>query len=114
MESMNSPLNNKNMSQSILEIIKTLENLKIKRDKLNQEIESMHQLKEKIQNQLNLYGEQMLKLADKLDQKHMMLNKYDKILKDSDSAYSKIVQSTQALCNKIKNEEINLGLKNND
>ena len=112
MDSVNSPLNNKNMNKSMIEITKILDNLKKKRDKLDQEIEDAYQLKVKIQQQLNIYGEQMQKLADNLEQKHILLNIYDKILNDSDSAYSKIIQSTQALYNKIKNEEMKLGLKN--
>ena len=88
------------------------ENLKIKRDKINQDIEEGYQLREKIQQQLNLYGEQLQKVTDDLEQKQTVLNIYDKILNESDSAYSKIVQSTQALYNMVKNEEKKFGYQN--
>ena len=91
-----------------------LEDLKIKRDKLIQEIEEGYQKKEQIQNQLDLYGQQMQNLADNLEQKHILLDSYDKILSQSDLAYSKIVESTQALYNRIKNEEKKFGNKNNE
>ncbi len=96
---------NLNLNDTMNSIINTLENLKIKRDKINQELEEGYQLREKIQQQLNLYGEQLQKVTDDLEQKQTVLNIYDKILNESDSAYSKIVQSTQALYNMVKNEE---------
>ena len=104
--------NNVNLNDTMLQIIQTLENLKIKRDKINQDIEEGYQLREKIQQQLNLYGEQLQKVTDDLEQKQTVLNIYDKILNESDSAYSKIVQSTQALYNMVKNEEKKFGYQN--
>ena len=56
--------NNVNLNDTMLQIIQTLENLKIKRDKINQDIEEGYQLREKIQQQLNLYGEQLQKVTD--------------------------------------------------
>ena len=97
--------NNMNLNDTMMSIIQTLENLKIKREKINQDLEEGYQLREKIQQQLNLYGEQLQKVTDDLEQKQTVLNIYDKILNESDSAYSKIVQSTQALYNMVKNEE---------
>ena len=97
--------NSVNLNDTMIKIIQTLENLKIKRDKINQDLEEGYQLREKIQQQLNLYGEQLQKVTDDLEQKQTVLNIYDKILNESDSAYSKIVQSTQALYNMVKNEE---------
>ncbi len=96
----------------MMSIIQTLENLKIKRDKINQDLEEGYQLREKIQQQLNLYGEQLQKVTDDLEQKQTVLNIYDKILNESDSAYSKIVQSTQALYNMVKNEEKKFNYQN--
>ena len=104
--------NNLNLNKTMIKIIQTLENLKIKRDKINQELEEGYQLREKIQEQLNSYGEQLQKVTDDLEQKQTVLNIYDKILNESDSAYSKIVQSTQALYNMVKNEEKKFGYQN--
>ena len=104
--------NSVNLNDTMIKIIQTLENLKIKRDKINQELDEGYQLREKIQQQLNLYGEQLQKVTDDLDQKQTVLNIYDKILNESDSAYSKIVQSTQALYNMVKNEEKKFGYQN--
>ena len=99
-------------NEIITNIIKTLENLKLRRNKLDKEIEDGIQLKEKIENQLNLYGEQLIKLADDLEQKEELLNIYNNILNKSESAYSKIVQSTQELCKKVKDEEKKFEINN--
>ena len=101
-----------NLNDTMISIVETLENLKLQRDKINQEIEEGYQIREKIQQQLNILGEQLQKVTDGLEQKQTVLNIYDKILNESDSAYSKIVQSTQALYNMVKNEEKKFGYKN--
>ena len=105
-------LTNGNLNDTMLSIIQMLENLKGQRDKINQEIEEGFQIKEKMQAQLNLLGERLQKVTDDLEQKQTVLNIYDKILNESDSAYSKIVQSTQALYNMVKNEEKKFGYNN--
>ena len=104
--------NNANLNDTMINIIETLENLKAQRDQINQDIEEGYQIREKIQQQLNILTEQLQKVTDDLEQKQTMLNIYDKILNESDSAYSKIVQSTQALYNMVKNEEKKFGYKN--
>ncbi len=101
-----------NLNDTMISIVQTLENLKEQREKINQDIEEGYLMREKIQQQLNLYGEQLQKVTDDLEQKQTVLNIYDKILNESDSAYSKIVQSTQALYNMVKNEEKKFGYKN--
>ncbi len=101
-----------NLNDTMISIVETLENLKLQRDKINQDIEEGYQIREKIQQQLNILGEQLQKVTDGLEQKQTVLNIYDKILNESDSAYSKIVQSTQALYNMVKNEEKKFGYKN--
>ena len=105
-------INNGNLNDTMISIIQMLENLKGQRDRLNQDIEEGYQIREKMQQQINLLGEQLQKITDDLEQKQTILNIYDKILNESDSAYSKIVQSTQALYNMVKNEEKKFGYKN--
>ena len=104
--------NNNNLNDTMMNIMQTLENLKSQRDKITQDIEDGYQIREKIQQQLNILGEQLQKVTDDLEQKQTVLNIYDKILNESDSAYSKIVQSTQALYNMVKNEEKKFVYKN--
>ena len=105
-------VNNENLNDTMISIIQTLNNLKTQRDKLNKDIEEGYQIREKIEQQLNLLAEQLQKVTDNLEQKQTVLNIYDKILNESDSAYTKIVQSTQALYNMVKNEEKKFGYNN--
>ena len=105
-------VNNENLNDTMISIIQTLNNLKSQRDKLNKDIEEGYQIREKIEQQLNLLAEQLQKVTDNLEQKQTVLNIYDKILNESDSAYTKIVQSTQALYNMVKNEEKKFGYNN--
>ena len=101
----NEELNNGNLNETMMSIIQTLENLKDQRDKINQDIEEGYVVREKIQQELNALTEGLQRVTENLEQKQTILNIYDKILNESDSAYSKIVQSTQALYNMVKNEE---------
>ena len=104
--------NNGNLNDTMINIMQTLENLKAQRDKITQDIEDGYQIRDKIQQQLSVLSEQLQKVTDDLEQKQTVLNIYDKILNESDSAYSKIVQSTQALYNMVKNEEKKFVYKN--
>ena len=101
----NEVLSNGNLNDTMISVVETLENLKTQRDKISQDIEESYELREKMQQQLNLLVDKLDKVTDDLEQKQTVLNIYDKILNETDSAYSKIVQSTQALYNMVKNEE---------
>ena len=96
----------------MISIIQTLEILKDQRVKINQDIEEGYAVREKIQQELNALTEGLQRVTENLEQKQTILNIYDKILNESDSAYSKIVQSTQALYNMVKNEEKKFVYKN--
>ena len=108
----NEELNNGNLNETMISIIQTLENLKDQREKINQDIEEGYTVREKIQQELNTLTEGLQRVTENLEQKQTILNIYDKILNESDSAYSKIVQSTQALYNMVKNEEKKFVYKN--
>ena len=94
-----------NISETMQDIIRTLNGLKNQREIINQDIENGEKLKIKIQEKLNTFIDELEKLNQSIEQKNAILNVYDKILSDSDSAYNKIVQSTEALYNMVKNEE---------
>ena len=94
-----------NISETMQDLIRTLNGLKNQRELINQDIENGEQLKIKIQEKLNSFIDELEKLNQSIEQKNAILSVYDKILSDSDSAYNKIVQSTEALYNMVKNEE---------
>ena len=87
------------------ELTQTLQSLKNQREVINKDIENGEMMKMKIQDKLNSFMDELERINQSLDQKNQVLSVYDKILSDSDSAYNKIVQSTEALYNMVKNEE---------
>ena len=87
------------------DIIRTLTNLKSQRELINKDIENGENIKMKIQEKLNSFIDELERINQSLEQKNAILIVYDKILTDSDSAYNKIIQSTEALYNMVKNEE---------
>ena len=87
------------------ELTQTLQSLKNQREVINKDIENGEMMKMKIQDKLNSFMDELERINQSLEQKNQVLSVYDKILSDSDSAYNKIVQSTEALYNMVKNEE---------
>ena len=79
------------------DIIRTLTNLKSQRELINKDIENGENIKMKIQEKLNSFIDELERINQSLEQKNAILIVYDKILTDSDSAYNKIIQSTEAL-----------------
>lgn len=79
------------------DLIRTLNNLKTQRELINKDIENGENIKMKIQEKLNSFIDELERINQSLEQKNAILIVYDKILTDSDSAYNKIIQSTEAL-----------------
>ena len=94
------------------DLIRTLNNLKTQRELINKDIENGENIKMKIQEKLNSFIDELERINQSLEQKNAILIVYDKILTDSDSAYNKIVQSTEALYNMVKNEEKKVSTNN--
>ena len=88
-----------------VEICKSLENLKSNRDEINEEIEKTELYKQKLLEKLKSIDIDINKLDSSLEEKKIIHNVYDKIIKDSDNAYMTIVKSTEALYQMVKSEE---------
>lgn len=95
-----------------MELMKTLQNIRTQKENLDKDIENGENMRIKLEEKLNSFTEELQKINESLEQKNTVLNVYDKILNESDSAYSKIVKSTEALYNMVKNEEkkVNYGI----
>ena len=105
---------NVNLNDTIGELVKTLERMKAKKDALDMDLAKGESLRDDLTLKLNQCIEELNKvngnhiffiLIESLEQKHSILQVYDKIINESDSAYSKIVKSTEALYQMVKNEE---------
>lgn len=88
--------------------------MKAKKDALDMDLAKGESLRDDLTLKLNQCIEELNKvngnriffiLIESLEQKHSILQVYDKIINESDSAYSKIVKSTEALYQMVKNEE---------
>ena len=88
--------------------------MKAKKDALDMDLAKGESLRDDLTLKLNQCIEELNKVngnhiffirIESLEQKHSILQIYDKIINESDSAYSKIVKSTEALYQMVKNEE---------
>lgn len=89
----------------MINLMQTLQNLKEQRDKINNELMKGEEVHENLMQRINMLKEKSQQISKELEQKQEVLNVYDKILSESESAYNKIVQSTHALYEMVKNEE---------
>jgi predicted nucleic acid-binding Zn-ribbon protein len=78
--------------------VRSLENLKNQREKVNKDIFSMEQYKEKLKNQIQNFQKELevtesmnyLIILDEIQDKTTVFEVYEKLLRDSDNAYSKV------------------------
>lgn len=96
-----------NINEVMTEIVKTLEGLKKQKIILDKEIEEGEIKKGELESNLNALQEELEQITDAIEQKKSVLQVYDKILMDTDDAYSKIVKSAESLYQMVKNTEKN-------
>ena len=95
---------NPNLSEMMIEISKTLDNIKTQRLSLDREIENDEIYKEKLIEQLKKFQNEHARVGgilficnlnviihlESIDDKSALLEVYNKILKESDEAYTKV------------------------
>ena len=62
----------------------------------------------KIQNDLRILTERLARINDNLARKISARNEYDKTIQETESAYAKIMESSQTLLHVLKRESVNL------
>jgi septal ring factor EnvC (AmiA/AmiB activator) len=87
------------------EIYTTIENLKQSKEEIIEEISKAEVYKSKLKEKLEAVDKEIERLSISIDEKKKIYTVYDKIIKDSDNAYSTILKSTEALYYMVKNEE---------
>ena len=65
----------------------------------------------KIQNDLRILTERLARINDNLARKITSRNEYDKTIQETESAYAKIMESSQTLLHVLKREATNLTKK---
>ncbi|XP_076661735.1 uncharacterized protein LOC143365444 isoform X2 [Halictus rubicundus] len=88
--------------------INCLEDMKSKRSELQIQIDSQEDEKNNLQREIEKLSYKLTRLNDSLSQRIAVRNEYDRTIADTETAYIKILESSQLLLNMIKREATNL------
>jgi len=90
------------------ELVKCIEELCGKRDELHKSILQEEEEKQKLQNDIRVLTERLAKVNESLAKKLASRNEFDKTIAETESAYMKILESSQTLLNVLKRESQSL------
>lgn len=90
------------------ELVKSIEDLREKREELNRQILKEEEDKAKIQKELSILTDRLQKVNESLVRKTQARNEYDKTIQETEAAYMKILESSQTLLHVLKRETVNL------
>jgi|ERR1712216_1106785 len=93
------------------ELVKSIEDLREKREELNRQILKEEEDKAKIQKELSILTDRLQKINESLVRKTQARNEYDKTIQETEAAYMKILESSQTLLHVLKRETVNLTKK---
>ncbi|XP_007898390.1 Sjoegren syndrome nuclear autoantigen 1 [Callorhinchus milii] len=86
------------------ELVKCIEDLCAKRGLLTQQINQEEEEKSKLQNDIRILTEKLAKVNESLARKMASRNEFDRTIAETESAYLKILESSQTLLNVLKLE----------
>ena len=90
------------------ELVKSIEDLREKREELNRQIIKEEEDKAKLQKETSVLTDRLQKLNESLMRKTQARNEYDKTVQETEAAYMKILESSQILIHVLKRETVNL------
>ncbi|KAK2576785.1 hypothetical protein KPH14_005428 [Odynerus spinipes] len=90
------------------ELVKCLEEMKLRRAELQAQIESQEEEKNNLQREIEKMSYKLTRLNDSLAKRIAVRNEYDRAIADTETAYMKILESSQLLLNMLKREATNL------
>uniref|UniRef100_A0A7S1EWE3 Uncharacterized protein n=1 Tax=Noctiluca scintillans TaxID=2966 RepID=A0A7S1EWE3_NOCSC len=93
------------------ELVKSIEDLREKREELNRQILKEEEDKAKIQKEMAVLTDRLNKINESLARKTQARKEYDKTTRDTEAAYMKILESSQTLLHVLKRETVNLAQK---
>ncbi|CAI9739433.1 Hypothetical predicted protein [Octopus vulgaris] len=97
------------------ELVKCIEELCNKRDILKRQIEQEAEEKAKLQSDIHILTERLSKVNESLSRKLSVQNEFDRTICETETAYKKILESSETLLNVLKRESQRvLGENNND
>ena len=90
------------------ELVKCIEDLRAKREEVNRQILKEEEEKAKIQRDLSILTDRLSTITEPRARKIQARNEYEKTIQDTESAYMKILESSQTLLQVLKRETVNL------
>ncbi|KAG5191644.1 Deflagellation inducible protein,13 kDa [Tribonema minus] len=93
------------------ELVRCIEELREKREEVNRQILKEEEEKAKIQRDLSILTERLGRVNESLARKVTARNEYDHTIQETESAYMKILESSQTLLHVLKRETSNLSKK---
>ena len=93
------------------ELVKCIEDLREKREEVNRQILKEEEEKAKIQRDLSILTDRLSTINEALARKIQARNEYDRTIQETESAYMKILESSQTLLQVLKRETVNLTKK---
>ncbi|GAB1600939.1 Sjoegren syndrome nuclear autoantigen 1 homolog [Argonauta hians] len=86
------------------ELVKCIEELCQKRDLIKRQIEQEAEMKQKIQNDIHMLTDRLSKLNESMSRKMSVQNEFDRTICETETAYKKILESSEILLNVLKRE----------
>ncbi|CAF2637414.1 unnamed protein product [Rotaria sp. Silwood2] len=93
------------------ELVKCIEDLCAKRDDLQRQILIEEEDKHKIENEIRIASEKLVKINESLAKKITARTEFDRTISETEAAYMKILESSQTLLNVLKRESHSLRTK---
>lgn len=91
------------------ELVKSIEDLREKREELNRQILKEEDEKAKVEAELARLHEALRLITESLEAKITTRNNYDKTIQETEQAYIKILESSQTLLHVLGKEKNELG-----
>jgi len=86
------------------ELVKCIEEIKIKRAELMTEIERDEKVKTELEKELANIEARLKAINSSLEKKYTLKQQYDRTVTSSEAAYMKILESSQALLDMVRRE----------
>ncbi|KAK9822486.1 hypothetical protein WJX81_001071 [Elliptochloris bilobata] len=93
------------------ELVTCIEELREKREALQVQIRDEELEKSKIQQDLQVLTKRLSHINESLQRKVLAREEYDKVIQETESAYVKILESSQTLLTILKKESANIARK---
>ncbi|BBM97140.1 sjoegren syndrome nuclear autoantigen 1 [Marchantia polymorpha subsp. ruderalis] len=92
-------------TMSSFKINHCIEELREKRDEIKKILQVEEEEKANIQKDLVVLTKRLAEIDDSLSRKYAYTNEYDKTIHEVEAAYSKIMESSQALLHVLKSDQ---------